>query len=176
MKRPAKLWKMWAMSKEIWKTVPGFNGKYQASNIGRVRSLWFRHGMRKIPKLMTPCLHHKGYKRVCLSKDGKAKSYSIHRLVLISFKGEKNGFQVAHNNGIRIDNRIENLRWVTPRENSLDRIKHNNSGQKLNRYYVLKIRSAFKLGYATRILAKNFNVTKQTIRGVVSRKYWSHVK
>ena len=105
---------------EIWKDVKGFEGRYQVSNMGRVRSLdrWslderphFIKGMMLKPSQNKG----KGYLRVSLS-DGHRnyKHYEVHRLVALHFvPGYKDGLVVNHKNEVKTDNRAENLEWCT---------------------------------------------------------------
>lgn len=74
---------------------------------------------------MRPLKHTGGYARVILSKDGAATQTYVHKVVLEAFAGSRpNGMQVAHGNGNKLDNRLENLRWATPAENQADRVRH----------------------------------------------------
>lgn len=92
------------MTREIWKDIPGYNGLYQVSNLGRVYSNYYN-------RLLTPELN-KGYLRVSLSKDKKAKHYLIHRLVALAFiDNPMNLPYVNHKNEIATDNRADNLEW-----------------------------------------------------------------
>ena len=119
---------------EVWKAIPGWEGLYEASTHGRVRSLdrnfIARSGKTyksrgRILKLVTET---NGYMRVCLSKNSVRKPKSVHRLVLETFVGAcPAGMEACHNNGNRADNRLENLRWDTPRQNNQDTIKHGNN-------------------------------------------------
>ena len=113
------------MSKtEIWKDIKGFEGRYQVSNLGRVRSLdrWTNH---KNPhflkgKLMKPSLNKgRGYFRIGLFDGNRnATHYEVHRLVAIHFvEGYKPGLVVNHKNEIKTDNRAENLEFCTQRYN-----------------------------------------------------------
>ena len=112
--------------KEIWRDIPDYEGYYQASNLGRVRSLdrWviFKNGRKQFYKgRIFEGGKVNGYRQVGLSRDGKTTIFLIHQLVAMAFLGHKpDGHQLVidHINGIRSDNRVENLQIVTNRENS----------------------------------------------------------
>lgn len=112
--------------KEIWKDIPGYEGLYQVSNLGNVKSLprivrANTCGIRVIPeKLLTPCKNNAGYFLVVLCKNGKHKSINVHRLVALSFILNPNNLnEVNHKNEIKTDNRVCNLEWCDRRYNSL---------------------------------------------------------
>lgn len=108
---------------ERWRPVLGFEGIYEVSNIGRVRSV--KTG--KMRKLGTK--DGSNHKQVTLSKDGKKKVRYVHRLVLESFAGEcPKGKEACHLNGVADDNRIENLYWGTRKENVADMKRHGTNG------------------------------------------------
>ena len=103
--------------KEIWKDIKGYEGLYQISNLGRVKSLNYIHTGRE--KILKPSVDKQGYLNICLCKNGVKKWYLVHRLVYEAFVGDiPKGMQVNHINEIKTDNRAVNLNLMTPKENS----------------------------------------------------------
>lgn len=124
---------------EIWKDIPGYGNHYQASNLGRIRSKdrivkkfsWITKSeveQKYSGKLLNPCKADKwGYLVVHLGHNKQKWTARVHRLVLMAFVGDcPNGMECCHNNGITNDNRIENLRWDTHKNNNKDRKNHGN--------------------------------------------------
>lgn len=106
---------------EIWKDIKGFEGVYQASNLGRVKSLERIDALgRKVEeKILKPGINQYGYYQVELYKNSIGKMYQVHRLVYEAFNGQiPEGLQVNHINEIKTDNRLENLNLMTPKENT----------------------------------------------------------
>ena len=102
--------------KEIFKDVIGFEGVYQVSNLGNVKSL--KYGKERILKVGTS---GDGYSMVVLSKNKKQYNKKVHQLVAMAFLNhEPNGMAlvVDHKNNIKTDNRVENLQIITHRKNS----------------------------------------------------------
>ena len=109
---------------EIWKDIPNYEGYYQASNLGRIRSIdrtLTRSDDRKVRitgKILTPYNEGHGYRMVDLCKNGIKQKCRVHRLVAMAFiPNPLNKREVDHINFIRDDNRVENLRWATSKEN-----------------------------------------------------------
>ncbi len=126
---------------EQWKPVPEWEGIYEVSNRGQVRSVertvtfetvrgtWNCHYESRIMKQHT---NASGYRRVTLSHQGRSKSYLVHRLVAAAFLGPcPDGMEVCHGNHNPIDNTVENLRWGTRTENIQDNVRdRRTAGQK----------------------------------------------
>lgn len=101
---------------EQWKQVKGFEGIYEVSNFGNVRSLHYRNW--NIVKNLTPFINRDGYKRVCLCRSGKQLNMFVHRIVATAFiENPDNLPQINHLNEIKTDNRVENLAWCSAKEN-----------------------------------------------------------
>ena len=111
------------MDDEIWNDVVGFEGFYEVSDKGNIRSIdrkiLRKDGVEVFQKgvILKKCLSH-GYHTVCLNKNGDRKVVRVHRLVAEAFiPNYENKPYIDHINTIKTDNRVENLRWVTQKEN-----------------------------------------------------------
>jgi hypothetical protein len=110
---------------EIWKEIDGYIGKYEVSNLGRVRSLNYkRSGM---PREMMPSKTKKGYYMVALCQNGKRKMYKVARLVAVAFVANEYGLpEVNHKDEDKTNDRADNLEWC-------DRSYNNNYGSRIIR-------------------------------------------
>ena len=105
---------------EIWKDISGYEGLYQVSNYGNIKSLPKKKGysIAKNPIIIKPFINCNGYLLATLCKNNNQKHFQVHRLVAEAFiQNIENKPQVDHINRVRSDNRVENLRWVTVSEN-----------------------------------------------------------
>lgn len=102
---------------EVWRTIPGFDGLYEASTLGRIRSLNYRKEPSRI-EVLKLCVTNDGYKRVNLYKHNKQKSYWVHILVAKTFLPNPfNLPQINHKDENPSNNAIFNLEWCTPKHN-----------------------------------------------------------
>lgn len=111
---------------EQWRTVDGFNN-YEVSNFGRVRrSSGYNVRIAELQALKPWVCSATGYSKVCLRRDGKTFRRRVHTIVAETFIGPRPtpNHQVAHGDGVRTNNRVDNLRWATAVENSADTDRH----------------------------------------------------
>lgn len=102
------------MTEEVWKDVTDYQGLYKVSNLGKIKGR----------KLLKPFDNTKGYMSVFLSKNGKEKRFYVHRVVATAFvPNPENKPQINHKNGVRNDNRSENLEWCSRSENEQHKYK-----------------------------------------------------
>jgi hypothetical protein len=167
---------------EIWKPVPGFEGLYDVSDHGRVRSLRDSHQQRR--ELVLSPGNVDGYRMVALMA-GKRHQLRVHRLVLLAFVGPPTNEQkhTRHLNGDRADNRLCNLAWGTPKENGADLTKHGtirgakNPKARLTEYQVIEIRRRYAsgCGKGMKALADEYGVHKTCICFLLTRRSWTHL-
>jgi len=165
---------------ELWKDIPGYEGKYQASTYGRIKSLeretlWkSRSGkpfLRKVPsRILKPGQYCKcGHVSVILGRGTPGKP--VHQLILLAFIGPpSNGMEVLHNNGNPKDNRLCNLRYGTRRENILDVFYQGKAWRKLCLDDVEAIRFGLFTGITGAELSKMYDVSQNTIGKIKHRK------
>ncbi len=168
-------------SREIWKNVNGYEGLYQVSNLGNVKSLGNNFSRKE--RLLKLSTQSKGYLTVVLQKNAIRKMVLVHRLVAEHFIGNTESKpQINHINGDKTYNSIENLEWVSHRENLDHAIKNNltlkgeeNRNSKLKNVDVIEIHSLLQKGTTTKELSESYNVSYSTIDGIRTNRYWKHL-
>lgn len=189
--------------KEIWHDIEGFDGKYQVSNLGRVRSFAYKNErILSLQKLSG------GYFGVCLSKENKRHTYLIHRLVASAFiPNPQNKKEVNHKNGKKSDNMVDNLEWATPKENMQHALQNgllktvikpmldgwqnkkeeiikkviqrsageNSPNHKWTNHQIMQIRKLFREGIKVCEIARKYKVHHSTISSIVKGKAWKHL-
>lgn len=166
------------MNTEKWKDIPGHAGRYQASDMGRIRSL----PMPRSPgKILTPQTTNTGHCKVHLGRNFRDRL--VHRLIIETFLAPaEEGMECCHNNGNPSDNRLSNLRWDTRKGNHADKIIHGttirgsvNHKAKLHESDIPIIRAMSNGGALGKDIAKKFGVTAANISSVLMGKTWSHL-
>lgn len=165
------------MTNELWKPVPGYEGYYSISDLGRVRR--DKSVTRaKAGHIMKQTLSRDGYWQVPLSRDGKPKGFRVHRLVYAAHVGPiPEGYVVNHINGDKADPTLSNLEAVTKSENILHAFRdlgRRRPGEKLTTDIAVAMREARAAGTALKDLATKHNVTQACVSGVCTGKTWKH--
>lgn len=177
---------------EIWKKIPKFDNQYEISSFGRIRSLQATivrsNGWKynRKSKVLKPDITHSGYAIGAVCVDKKMVSYKIHRLVAELFiPNHENKPTVNHINGIKHDNRVENLEWATMKENVTHAhktglayiLKGSEIGNSiLKESDVISIRKEFKPRVVTRaFLAEKYKVSEATIKDILHGRTWKHL-
>lgn len=181
------------MVKEIWKDVPGYEGLYQVSNLGRVRSLdrYIPHSLGGKSFVKGRILSDKPrgkngrYCRVILYRNGIHLGESVHRIVAKTFiPNPDNKPQVNHINGIRTDNRVANLEWCTAKENDKhawdiglkNSLGSNQSNAILHEDDIPGIKRLIEAGLSNREIGKKYGIEESTISLIKLGKRWTHVE
>lgn len=165
---------------EIWKDVDCYNGDYQVSNLGRVKS--YKCGKERI---LNGALNAAGYLRVLLSKNKKSKWWAVHRLVMLSFvSNPESKLEVNHINGVKADNRLDNLEWCTASENAIHAFNmglrsakkgEENHNATLTKEDTYNIKVLLNIGEKQKSIAERYGVMPNCISRINTGVRWSHI-
>lgn len=185
-------------TQEIWRPIPGWEGIYEVSDHGRIRvdPDCPNKCLRKAGMIMKQTINASGYARIALSRNRKYKHLMVHRLVALAFNGppEPPDLTTNHKNGIKLDNRPENLEYMTRGENCLHALEtglapmgdrhwtrrlrehvrrgEKGTGSKLTNADVVEIRRLLSNGIKPPAIAKQYPVTAGTIRKIRAGDTW----
>lgn len=185
------------MRKEIWKIIPETNMRYEVSNLGNIRRVkgfvYNQPNEKAIRKIGGKNLSQKtkknGYMEVSLYIEPQiCKMMYVHRAVVMAFVGAiPNGKAVNHINGLKSDNRLENLEVVSYSDNTKHAIATNlitfkpvfkgdsHGMAKLSEDAVLEIRKMYSEGVPPKELSEKFKTPKSTICKIIYRQTWKHI-
>lgn len=170
---------------EIWQDIPGYEGKYQASTMGRIRSLdrlvttTRRDGVSFTSKLkgvmLTPRKgDSQGHLIVRLS--GPRKEPYVHQLVLLTFVGPSYGRDCRHLDGSKDNNLLSNLAYGTRRQNSIDMVLHG----KMDRFFkpdeVKNIKRRLSRGEIARTIAQDYGVHIKTVQNIRQGRTYAYIE
>ena len=164
-------------SNEEWRDVPNYEGAYEVSDLGRVRSMdrVTIHGHRARGRVLKQCRDPRGYMCVALWSAGKGRTWSIHQLVAAAFLGPRTeGQEVLHGPGGQIDNRRANLSYGTSQQNSDDELRDGTRPVGVERWnarltptLVLECRRRHAAGESQRSLAREFGMSLTVMHNAI---------
>ena len=165
------------MEKEIWKDIPGYEGRYQASSLGRIKSLkrkvrgenpyTRKEFFRTVPeRILRPGRFCKcGHVSVVLGH--KTAGKPVHQLVAFTFLGPRpEGLDILHINGNPLDNRAENLMYGTRTANILDVYFQGKAWRKLTIYDVVEVRKMLKAGMRGVDIASKMGISQWAVSSI----------
>jgi NUMOD4 motif/HNH endonuclease len=162
------------MQIEEWKPVPGYEGLYEVSDHGRVRSLPRPYS----PGLtyLKPSKRDPYYHSFSLTREAITKKFRAHELVMIAFnpKPTQGKLEIRHLDGDPLNNRLSNLGWGSPSENKEDRKAHGTWGWKLTLNDIHEIYVCRMFGHTLKALALKYGATETTISHIYNGKTWKH--
>lgn len=174
---------------EIWRKVPGLPSEYEASSSGRIRSIGGSYSTtfrgKQITRIKPPRVYAlrglstKGYARINLG----GRIYHAHRLIALAWVPNPDNLpQVNHRNGEKLDNRPENLEWVSNQQNRDHAVATglhpigSKISKRLTEADIPVIRAMAEQRIPQHEIAAIFNVCQQTISHIVRRSTWQHVQ
>jgi hypothetical protein len=163
--------------KEIWKDIPGYKGKYQASNIGRIRNI-------QKGNIVMGGINKQGYRNTFLvGLDGKIKNCRCHRLIASAFiPNPKNKPYINHIDGNKLNNNVDNLEWCTPAENDRHAaklgLKPHGEGSHFAKLTSEEVEAIKRIGdmLPSRKVAKMFGISKTNVLDIRKERIWKSLK
>lgn len=154
---------------EIWKDIPGYEGHYQASNLGNIKSL-----KQKSERIIKPAPDMEGRLKLSLYQNGTKEHFKVYTLVALTFIGERpEGYDVCHIDGDFSNNNLSNIKYDTKSQNRVDMYRYGskNVRGKLDIEEVLEIRRLYKTGkYYQYQIAEMFNIQQSTVGRIILKK------
>lgn len=151
---------------EIFKDVKGYEGYYEISNYGRVRSTSY-----KGTRILKPAITKNGYLNVVLCINQKKEHKLIHRLVAEAFIPNIHNYStVNHIDENKLNNKVENLEWLSVENNN----RHSNT-KMLTKEQVLEIPNLVESGYTQLEIANHFNVSRRAIQFILMGEHWNNL-
>ena len=183
----SKIWKtitIGNLPNEEWKNIDGYEGRYQISTMGRVKSTNRRYGQPDIIKKLSR--DTRGYPHTNFyDSDLKIKCVKVHRLVGMAFiQNSENKRTINHKNNIKTDNRVDNLEWMTDKENVIHSFENgfrnparggNHGCARINEGIAAEIWSNILNGERGCDIARRFNVPPTMIYNIKKGNTWNHV-
>lgn len=166
-----------------YRDIPGFPG-YRAGSDG---SLWtsLKSRFNKLAqwKQLEKAANKDGYIRIRLRRDGKSVSFTAHKIIALTFLGERPpGLIVCHNDGNPLNNKVTNLRYATYKDNSHDSLIHGtllfgekSRNAKLKRANVIAMREMYANGVPVGKIAANLGVNYRNVSRIIRKERWAHV-
>lgn len=172
------------MTEEVWKDIPGYEGKYLVSSRGRVKAVY--RWIKNNEKILSPMLNKDGYYQVNLSFRGKVKHCRIHRLVAEAFIDNPNKYpMVNHKDEDKENNCFENLEWCdhtynirygTRTKRSFETMKRNHSFHRVltkeQAYEIRRTCIPYDAVYGINPTAKKYGVSTTVISAIVHNRLW----
>jgi hypothetical protein len=172
---------------EVWKPVPGWEGYYDVSDHGRVRSHYHKGKPRVRPWIKKPVVQRRGYHQIAFVSGERYERTTIHRLVLKAFIGPcPDHMEGCHLDGNPSNNRLDNLKWGTKAENMAHRDDHGRTVKGEKQWEALfteaevkdmraRYASGEKLSKLVNSLVAEKGCDPSTVRKIIARQLWKHV-